>query len=227
MDDSLDDGISGLVTARRDAAGPETQVGDAGDRREPDHYHCLDAVRSTAFEMFARGVRDRRSACHTVTLGTIAADGAPSVRVVVLRGFDAEARSLRFHTDIRSRKIYEIAANPVIAVHAYDPVAKIQIRLTGRAQVHVDDAVQASAWQATRSFSRACYRTEPSPGAEIPDGGAFAMPGADDPDAGLEHFRAVVMRFDRLEWLYLAAGGHRRALFLWSDESEDVAWLVP
>ncbi len=148
----------------------------------------------------------------------------------MLRKVDAEARWLQIHTDRRSHKVAEIAANPGVAVHFYDPAAKIQLRVRGTATVHGDgpDPVADAAWAATRSFSRACYRIDPGPGTALdrPDG--YAMPEPEDPEVGRETFRVLRVHVSEIEWLYLAARGHRRARFAWdADATLRAAWLTP
>jgi hypothetical protein len=184
----------------------------------------LDQALADAFARLAQGVADRRSPFHTPTLATIGADGAPTLRTLVLRGFDAASRSLRLHTDARSAKAAELAAEPRCALHGYDPAAGVQIRLAGRAALHADDAVAAAAWAASRPSSRQCYAIEPGPGAPVP-----APPAAPrDAAAGQPHFRALMLHFHRLEWLDLDAAGHRRARFEWDEAGAPRAtWLVP
>jgi hypothetical protein len=49
-----------------------------------------------------------------------------------------------------------------------------------------------------------------------------------DAVAGRAVFRVILLRFDRLDWLELAAAGHRRARFVWRAEgAPDATWLVP
>ena len=78
----------------------------------PDPPVDLDDVLAESFRLLARGVADRRSPFHTPTLASLNADGAPSLRTVVLRGFDPARRELRVHTDARSAKLAELAAEP-------------------------------------------------------------------------------------------------------------------
>lgn len=187
----------------------------------PGFADDLSATREHAFALLARGVADRRSVFHTPTLATIGADGTPSLRTLVLRGFDATARALRLHTDARAAKAAELRADPRAAVHIYDPSAQIQLRLTGTAALHHADDISAAGWAASRDFSRMCYAIEPGPGTP-----AAAPPAAPrDAEAGQPHFAVVLFTFTRLEWLWLDAAGHRRARF---DFAPDHAtWLVP
>lgn len=185
---------------------------------------ALAACLAEAFRLLARGVADRRHAFHTPTLATIGPDGAPEARTLVLRGFDAATRMLRLHSDARSGKIAALARDPRCALHLYDAGARLQLRLAGQATVHGGDAVAAAAWNASRDFSRLCYAIEPGPGTPV----AAPPPAPDDAAAGAARFRVIMIRFDRLDVLELAAAGHRRAQFDWTRGAEPGAtWLVP
>lgn len=177
--------------------------------------------------MLVRGAADRRHPFHTPQVATVGEDGAPSVRTVVLRGVEPAARRLRFHTDRRSRKARELAAEPRLAIHAYHPAARIQLRLWGTATLHRDDAVAEAAWAATRPFSRACYRLAAAPGSPADDPQAALAVSGDGPEAGREAFLAVTVSVARMEFLHLAASGHRRALYDWSSGALEARWLVP
>jgi pyridoxamine 5'-phosphate oxidase len=185
---------------------------------------ALEDCRAEAFRRLARGVADRRCPFHTPTLATIGADGAPELRTLVLRGFEAGSRTLRLHTDARSGKVAELARDPRCALHLYDPAAKLQLRLAGRAAVHGEDAIADAAWAASRDFSRMCYAITPAPGTPVDT----PPPAPRDAEAGRGVFRVLLLRFDQLEWLELAAEGHRRARFAWSaDGTLESCWLVP
>lgn len=184
----------------------------------------LDATLAEALRLIARGAADRRHPFHTPTLATLALDGAPAARTVVLRGFDAASRQLRIHTDRRAAKVAELVAEPRAALHLYDPGAAVQLRLTATASLHCDDAVADAAWAESRDFSRMCYAIDPAPGTPC----AAPPPAPTDGEAGRRHFCAVLLRIERLEWLHLAAAGHRRARFAWQGrDAPQSSWLVP
>ena len=190
----------------------------------PAPPETLDDALAEAFRLLSRAVADRRSPLHTPTLGTIAADGAPSLRTVVLRAFDPAARTLRIHTDRRSAKAAEIAANPRAMLHGYDAGAQVQVRLAGRATLHHDDATAETAWAASREMSRQCYAAAHAPGAPLP----APIPAPADPVAGRPNFAAVTLAIDSLDWLHLAHAGHRRARFAWDGAgSLSATWLAP
>jgi pyridoxamine 5'-phosphate oxidase len=189
----------------------------------------LDATLDQAWLRLTRGAADRRSAMHTVTVATAGAEG-PQARTVVLRGADRGARTVRFHTDVRTPKVAELAADPRVSVLAYDPRAKIQLRLSGLAAVHDADVVADAAWAGSAPGSRLCYR------APLPPGTTLDAPGAADPtdalraadsETGRPNFRAVLVTVARIDWLYLAATGHRRAGFEWDGAAWRGRWLAP
>ncbi|WP_295880554.1 pyridoxamine 5'-phosphate oxidase family protein [uncultured Thiohalocapsa sp.] len=191
-------------------------------------YNDLDATCDQVWQRLGRGAADRRSGFHTVQLASIGLDGTPRVRTVVLRGVDRAARQLRVHTDRRSPKFAELAERPPVEVCAYDPRSKIQIRVRGRADLATAEAADAP-WAATQPGSRACYRAPAAPGAPVDDprllDPAPAPPA--DAEAGREHFSVVLVTLAHIDWLYLAARGHRRACFEWHEGRWRGAWLAP
>lgn len=186
----------------------------------PDLAQALDR----AFQALARGVADRRSPCHTPALASIARDGAPALRTVILRGFDPAARSLRIHTDSRSPKAAELHADPRAALLIHDPAERVQLRLAGRVTLHGNDAFADQAWATSRGSSRMTYAAGHAPGTPIP----APLPAPDDPRAGRAHFLALAMTFHSLDWLHLDPAGHARALFRWDDAGTLAAtWIAP
>ncbi len=196
----------------------------------PAYYDDLEASLANALGQLSRGVADRRSPFHHPVVATIGADGCPRLRTVILRGFDVPTRTLRFHTDRRSQKVAELTAEPRISWLGYDPGAKIQLRIEGRAVLHTDDALADAAWQAAKLFSRQCYGIAPGPGTPLESGSDFALPETTEAGTapGRAHFAAVVVTMASLEWLYLAAQGHRRARFMWDAQGTvSSSWLAP
>lgn len=82
-----------------------------------------------------------------MSLATVGADGAPSVRIVLLKGVDE--RGFVFYTNLRSRKGRELAAVPRAALCFYWPALDVQIRVEGTVEP-VSDA-EADAYFASRA----------------------------------------------------------------------------
>jgi pyridoxamine 5'-phosphate oxidase len=85
--------------------------------------------------LFERWFEDARAAglpeLNAMTLATATPDGAPSARIVLLKG--ADARGFVFFTDYRSRKGAELDANPRAALVLYWAALERQVRITGPA----------------------------------------------------------------------------------------------
>jgi hypothetical protein len=183
----------------------------------------LDEILDVAFGLIARGVADRESGFRTPALATVDATGAPRQRIVVLRGFDPAARMVRVHTDLRSAKADEIAREPRVSLLFYDAAGRVQVRLIGRASLHTGDDVADTAWRSSAPSSRTCYAAAAAPGVIVPSPPAAPV----DAEGGRVHFLVIRMTFDQLEWLFLAASGHRRARFAWCGHAMHAAWLAP
>lgn len=132
----------------------------------------------------------------------------------------------RFHTDRRSAKVPEIEADPAGAVLVYDPKQKIQLRLDCRLSVHSADELARESWAAKRDFSRLCYQVMRAPGEAVSDPAAVPF-SSQDSNEGADHFAVIAAKITRIEWLYLAHQGHRRAEFTWQDGGWHGRWLVP
>jgi pyridoxine/pyridoxamine 5'-phosphate oxidase len=172
---------------------------------QPEHDHDLAAVQREAFNMIGRGVADRRHAFHTPVLVTHGIDGFLAARTVVLRGFDATERVLVFHSDRRSRKVAELAADPRIAAVFYELKNKIQVRVDGWASVHVVDGVTAAAWQRLAVFSRRGYLSLPpgsassAPSSGLPAALETRVPDAEEAEGGYANFAVILAQVHRLD----------------------------
>jgi pyridoxamine 5'-phosphate oxidase len=69
---------------------------------------------------------------NAMTLATVGADGRPSARIVLLKGFDAAG--FVFHTNYDGRKGKELAANPHAALVFFWPELERQVRIEGEVE---------------------------------------------------------------------------------------------
>lgn len=107
-----------LADLRRDYARARLDERDVGPDPIAEVSRWIDdAIASKALEPTA------------MTLATATPDGAPSARVVLLKGLDA--RGFVFYTHYDSRKGAELEANPRAAIVLYWPELERQIRATG------------------------------------------------------------------------------------------------
>ncbi len=166
-------------------------------------------------ERLSRAAKDRKSPMHTPVVVTSDVDA----RVMVLRAYDSETRTLRFHTDSRAPKVATIAADPTMAVLFYDKQAKIQIRARGIGRIESDSITAQRAWEASENFARRCYLGE-GPGTAS-DSATSGLPaefeGVEPSDEQLiparENFAVLLIELTTFDWFYLAHTGHIRAQF--------------
>ena len=101
--------------------------------------------------MFGRWFEEARTAevpePNAMVLATATPDGAPSARVVLLKGFDQ--RGFVFFTDYRSRKGAELDGNPRAALAFHWRELERQVRVTGGVE------------RTTADESESYYRTRP------------------------------------------------------------------
>lgn len=178
----------------------------------------------------AAALTDRTAAMHAPVVVTADADA----RIMVLRAADPDLAALRFHTDRRAPKVAAIAADPRLTILAYDPAARVQLRMTGVARVEVDGPIADAAWAAASPLSRRCYLAETGPSAPLPAPGSALpahlighRPGLAESEAGRAVFAVIVARIDTLDWLRLDASGGLRARFARTQQGWHGGWIAP
>jgi pyridoxamine 5'-phosphate oxidase len=95
---------------------------------------------------FAEAAQSEPNDPNAMTLATSTTDGAPSARIVLLKGHDA--RGFVFYTNTLSRKGGELAANPRAALLFHWKTLERQIRIEGAIEPVTD--AEADAYYATR-----------------------------------------------------------------------------
>ena len=165
----------------------------------------------------SEGLRDSRHPFHWPSLATVGVDGTPASRVVVLRGFDPALHTLSVHTDSRSAKVTELAANPRATLLFYDHGAQFQARAAVTVAIHHMDAVAEAGWANQRDSSRANYAEPHPPGVEMaPDAPVEPAPpvAVGDRDK-FAQFIVLVCRIESMDLVELHPAGHRRARLSW------------
>jgi pyridoxamine 5'-phosphate oxidase len=189
----------------------------------PSFYNDLAASLDMAWLLWGRGTADRHSGFHTPVVTSVDQDGNPQARTMILRAVDREARTMRFHTDVRSAKMLHWKFKSRVCVLGYDASKKIQLRVDGRVNLHTDDAVAEKAWRSSRPESRAAYGVKNAPGHAV--GAPSDAPQSNE--QGRENFAVAMVEVESLEWTYLSAEGNRRAIFSWQNGEFTSNWLQP
>ena len=153
-------------------------------------------------------------------------------RIVVLRKSDQSNSLLQFHSDIRSEKISKLKNNKNASMLFYDKKEKIQVRLKVECTINHNNEITKESWSKTGHMSRKCYLVDNGPGIESPTPTSGLKPELDNyeftmeqSEEGYKNFSVIQCKIKSIEWLYLAAKGHRRARFELDNNKE--YWLVP
>lgn len=192
-------------------------------------FETLEDVRRDLVGRLARAAKDRKSPMHVPAVVTSDVDA----RGMVLREFNYEAWTLRFHTDTRAPKVAAIDADPRMAVLFYDKAAKIQIRARGTGKVLRDDPLTEMAWANGSNFARRCYlgdgpgTVSERPTSGLPDDLEGVQPTDEQLIPARDHFAVLLVELAELDWLYLAHTGHVRAQFTRVDGEWQGRWVSP
>ena len=181
--------------------------------------------------MLDNAVKDRSSSFR-IPVFSCGIDGEVDSRIVVLRKSDQSNNLLQFHSDIRSDKINKLKINPNASLLFYDKEEKIQLRIKVNCVINHDNEVTKQSWLKTAHVSRKCYLVDNGPGTEMggPSSGlnedieksGFTM---EESEKGYKNFTVIQCNIKSIEWLYLAAKGHRRLRFNLKNNKNN--WLVP
>jgi pyridoxamine 5'-phosphate oxidase len=95
---------------------------------------------------FQHALDSRLPEPNAMTLATVGADGRPSTRIVLVKGFDS--RGIVWYTNYESRKGRELAVNPMAALQFHWVELERVVRIEGR--VDKVDAGEADAYFASR-----------------------------------------------------------------------------
>ena len=198
---------------------------------QPAYYEDFNEIKKKIWLMLDDAISNRASQFRIPTF--ICGDQSDfDGRIVVLRKSDQHNNTVQFHSDIRSDKIEKLKKNPKAAMLFYDKEEKIQVRLKIECVVNHNNDITKESWSKTQHISRKCYLVDNGPGSEskIPTSGL--KPELDNFDytkeqseEGYKNFTVIQCKIKFIEWLYLAAKGHRRARF--DLENNKDTWLVP
>ncbi|HEX8903410.1 MAG TPA: pyridoxamine 5'-phosphate oxidase [Longimicrobiaceae bacterium] len=98
-------------------------------------------------ELFERARQTDLHEPTAMAVATASADGRPSVRMLLLKGFDESG--FVFYTNLGSRKAGELAANPYAALCFHWQPMEVQVRIEG--WVELVTAEEADAYYASRA----------------------------------------------------------------------------
>ncbi len=198
---------------------------------QPAYYEDFDEIKKKIWSMLDDAVTNRSSQFRIPTF-ICGHNNNIDGRIVVLRKSDQQNNLIQFHSDIRSDKIELLKNNPNAALLFYDKDEKIQVRLKVNCVINHKNDITKNSWEKTKHISRKCYLVDNGPGtkSDVPTSGL--RPELDNfeytkeqSEKGYNNFTVIQCKIKSIEWLYLAAKGHRRAKF--DLENNKDTWLVP
>ena len=198
---------------------------------QPAYYDNLEEIQTKYWSMLEDAVTNRASSFRIPVFICSHQDEVEG-RIVVLRKSDKKNNLLQFHTDLRSPKIEILKKNNKASLLFYDKEEKIQLRVKAICEINNQNSITKESWKKTQHISRRCYLTDSAPGtiSNKPTSGMisqlenfdYTMKQSED---GYKNFTVIKCKIKSVEWLYLAAKGHRRAKFDLENNKE--MWLVP
>ena len=198
---------------------------------QPAYYEDFEEIKNKIWSMLDDAVTNRNSSFRIPVF--ICGDQSDfDGRIVVLRKSDQKNNLLQFHSDIRSDKIEKLKKNKNASMLFYDKDEKIQLRLKVECIINHKNEITKESWSKTQHISRKCYLIKNGPGTESEQPTSGLNPEFDNFDytkeqseKGYENFTVIQCKIKYIEWLYLAAKGHRRARFD-LDANKEI-WLIP
>ena len=198
---------------------------------QPAYYEDFNEIKKKIWLMLEDAVSNRNSQFRIPTF-ICGFNSDINGRIVVLRKVDRQNNLVQFHSDIRSDKIAKLKSNKNASMLFYDKEEKIQVRLKVECNINHNNETTKESWSKTGHISRKCYLVENGPGTESPNPTSGLKPELDNfeftmeqSEEGYKNFTVIQCKIKTIEWLYLAAKGHRRARFELDNNKE--YWLVP
>ena len=198
---------------------------------QPAYYENLEEIQNKYWSMLDDAVTNRGSQFR-IPVFICAHQNEVDGRIVVLRKSDRKNNLLQFHSDLRSPKVDILKKNKNASLVFYDKEEKIQLRVKVECEVNNQNSTTEESWKKTQHISRRCYLTDSPPGTKTENPTSGIISKLEDFDytieqseEGYKNFTVIKCNIKSIEWLYLAARGHRRARFDLETNKND--WLVP
>ena len=202
-------------------------------QNKPDYYNNLDEVYSKIWKLLNEGLKNRDASFH-IPVFICGDKNKFDGRIVVLRGVSETEKKIWFHSDIRSNKVKVLKSNSEANLLLYDKSEKVQLRINGVSKINYKNDITLDSWKKTAHMSRQCYLGDKAPGSNAATATSGLTEDVDnlkyskeESEIGYENFCVIEVFIKSIEWLYLAAKGHRRAYFLLKKDSLEKKWLIP
>ncbi len=133
-----------------------------------------------------------------------------------------------------TNKVKFLKTNSEATLLFYDKNRKIQLRINGNTKINYKNDITNKSWKKTAHMSRQCYLVDKAPGSEVTSPTSGLTTEIDnlkytkeESEVGYKNFCVIETFVKSIEWLYLAAKGHRRAYFSYKNNLLEKKWLIP
>lgn len=151
------------------------------------------------------------------SLATTDPKGDPEVRLVVLRNYHSEDDLFTIYTDARTPKIKALDRNPTAELLFYDPKKLLQIRVTTSCIAQRSDE---QIFRQQHEGAQKDYTTTVAPGTTIKQMDALTY-------SENHHFRVLVFKAIKIDYLRLKRPHHQRAVFHLVNSQWEGSFVAP
>ena len=150
---------------------------------------------------------------HPFRLATMATvdQQTPEARIIVLREVDPNQPSCLFFAHALSPKVQQLRNNPSCSLLFYDPEQKVQLRLYGKAILHLNDDITKHCWSGIPDFRKFEYQGI-APGAMLDE--TFTEK-SNDSLSNPFYFCVIRVIIHEMDWLQLGREKHQRKQLKW------------
>jgi pyridoxamine 5'-phosphate oxidase len=168
----------------------------------------------SAIKQIQRGVVDHKSFFRHPILAS--SDGQHIFqRIVVMREFNFEKKSIVIFTDSKSQKVTQIVNHPECNLLFWDPRKKLQISIHSIPQIETDNSRY---WMKINDKQKKDYSVTPPPKSAIKAHDDYQF-------SDQNRFTVVNITFKSMDVLQLSAQGHVRAVHDFENNTQ--SWVSP
>ncbi|MBE9050414.1 pyridoxamine 5'-phosphate oxidase family protein [Nostocales cyanobacterium LEGE 11386] len=183
----------------------------------------------------ARALHRNRSLVYAryLQLATVKENGRPANRTVVFRGFLEETNQLKFITDSRSDKVYQIQQQPWAEICWYFPNTREQFRISGCLTLVKGDnshptlqPARITTWQELSDAARLQFAW-PHPGKPRVDESAAFKPPPPNPTQPVPNFCLLLLDPVQVDHLELRGEPQNRRIYSRDEQQWSIQEINP
>ena len=177
----------------------------------------LDQILTDCFTEWNKTKVNKKHPYRYFYLATVAKDGLPEVRTVVLRKFESKEFLFTIYTDARTPKISSLKSQPYAELLFYDARKLTQIRVLAKC---VEQSPDELAFSQQHQNAQKDYTTTIAPGVPLKSMDAVAY-GEEN------HFVKLVFKAKKIDFLRLKRPNHQRAIFQLHQDKWEGRFVSP